>query len=100
MYASKGTEKDGIPKKLVGKYNTTGYCAGCNDPKGSRATSTGVAATPGVTLAVTKADQEQLVVVMGPYILLMDITIFYRIYVVQKGILISMFQIPIPVRMI
>lgn len=57
VYASKGTEKDGIPKKLVGKYNTTGYCAGCNDPKGSRATSTGVAATPGVTLAVTKADQ-------------------------------------------
>ena len=57
VYASKGTEKDGIPKKLVGNYNTTGYCAGCNDPKGSRATSTGVAATPGVTLAVTKADQ-------------------------------------------
>lgn len=52
VFASRGEENDGISKKFVGTYRTTGYCAGCNSPPGSRATSSGVAATPGVTIAI------------------------------------------------
>lgn len=52
IFANKGKENDGIPKKFVGNYRTTGYCAGCNSPAGSRATSSGVAASPGITIAI------------------------------------------------
>lgn len=59
VFASKGSENDGIPKKFVGNHRTTGYCAGCNSPAGSRATSSGVAASPGVTIAIREDIRRQ-----------------------------------------
>lgn len=38
---------------------TTGYCAGCNTPPGTPITGSGVKATPGVTVAISKTSQAQ-----------------------------------------
>lgn len=39
-------------KTYIGTYKLTYYCAGCNSPRGSRATASGRTATEGVTIAV------------------------------------------------
>ena len=59
VFASKGSENDGISKTFVGKCMTTGYCAGCNTPPGTPITGSGVKATPGVTVAISKTSQAQ-----------------------------------------
>ena len=49
------------PRKLLGEFRLTCYCAGCNSPKGSRSTASGATATPGEngTIAVSPAMYEK-----------------------------------------